>query len=114
MDKGNWTQEELQQLLQEFEVSKPDPRVFAKEKQVGLSALYKLHASRNSLLLSHPSPSLQTQLNLYRCDHPQSTTQQAHANSTEALELRKIDIERQESPGIPIATLEFGFTSCNS
>lgn len=44
MGKRDWTQEELRQLLQEYEASKPDPRVFAKEKQVGLSTLYKLLA----------------------------------------------------------------------
>ena len=41
MGKRDWTQEELRQLLQEYEASNPDPRPFAKDKQVGLSTLYK-------------------------------------------------------------------------
>jgi hypothetical protein len=44
MAKRDWTQEELRQLLQEYEANNPDPRVFAKDKQVGLSTLYKLLA----------------------------------------------------------------------
>ena len=44
MGKRNWKQEEMRHLLREYEAKAQDPRVFAKERQMGLSTLFKLIA----------------------------------------------------------------------